>query len=212
MKPLQRIEANRENSILMVIDIENEFCRPGGVLYTEEKLEEVSGLISATRRVIDEAKAVGVPIIYVQSVRTHLEPEFTVFEYRPLPLKFDTWHSQFVDELTPEPGAIVVRKWCHDPWYETDLERVLEGLVPDPTKCQALITGGAFIGCAFFGATGFYMRNYQTVLVLDAGYGNPMGAAEFFSRSQYPTYPNITLTRSNLIQFTKVEEPMAVSR
>ena len=122
-----------------------------------------------------------------------------------------TWYSQIVDELTPEPGDIVVRKWCHDPWYETDLERVLLGLVPDPTKCQVLISGGAMIGCAFFGATGFYIRNYRSVLVLDAGYGNPTLAAEHFSRSQYPIYPNIALTHSDLIQFSKVEQPVAVS-
>lgn len=208
MKPLQNIQANRENSLLLVIDIENDFCRPGGMMFKEEKSEEVAGLISTTRRVIDEARAVGVPIIYVQSVRNHREPEFTVFEHYRL-LKFGTWYSQFVDELTPEPGDIVVRKWCHDPWYGTDLERVVQGLVPDPTKCQALITGGAMMGCAFFGATGFYIRNYRTVLVLDAGYGNPMQAGEHFSRSLYPTFPNITLTRSDLIQFSKVGEPVA---
>ena len=106
----------------------------------------------------------------------------------------------------------LVRKWCHDPWYETDLERVLDGLVSDPTKCQAIITGGAITGCAGFGTAGFYIRDYRAVVVLDAVYGGPTAAANYFSRTSYPTLPNVYLTKSDLVQFSGVDEPVPAGR
>ena len=212
MKPLQRIQANPANSIVIVIDIQNEFCKPGGVLFPENRSEDAPTLIPAARRVIDGAGAVGVPVIYVQSVHTLLEPEFTVFDWSPRHTKYGTWNAEFVDELTPEPRDIIVRKWTHDPWYKTDLQRILDGLVPDPTKCQAIITGGAMIGCAHLGGSGFYIRNYQTVFVMDAVYGRPMMGAEHFSRTSYPTYPNVYFSRSDLIEFSKVPDPVPAGR
>ena len=35
MKSLQNFNINRRNAILMVVDIENEFCKPGGKMYSE---------------------------------------------------------------------------------------------------------------------------------------------------------------------------------
>ena len=209
MKELRRIQANPDNSILLVIDMQK--VRGGGLPEPNEERLTREAVIPAVRPLVDRAHEAGVPVIYVQSIRNHREPEFTVFEH-PLMLQIGTWHSEFFDDLMPEARDFIVRKWCHDPWYETDLERVLDGLVPDPTKCQAIITGGAIPGCAFFGTAGFYIRDYRAVVVLDAVYGRPMAAADYFSRTRYPTFPNVYLTQSDLIQFSRVAEPVAAGR
>ena len=202
MKELQRFQAWPDNSILMVIDIDNETGKgPEGPVGPIEHISTKEMIIPKVRKLIDQAHEVGVQVIYIQSVRTHLEPQFTVFDYHHMTRKIGT----------PESRDIVVRKWYHDPWFETDLERVLTGLIPDPTKCQALITGGAGTGCAFFGFNGFYVRNFQTVIVMDAVYGGPMIAAAHFSRTNYPTYPNVYLTKSELIEFSKNPELVAAS-
>ena len=218
MKELRKIGANRDNTVLVVIDMQKEMnsrgsdrsepipAHPPGIGKAQKR-----AAIPAVRSLMDRAHEAGVPVICVQSVRNHLEPEFTVYEYNPI-LKIGTQNSEFFDEVVPEPGDFTVRKWCHDPWFETDLERVLDGLVPDPTKCQVLITGGAGTGCAFFGTNGFYVRNYQTVFVLDGVYGGPTEAAANFSRTSYPTYPNIFLSRSDLIEFSKVTERVPAGR
>ena len=212
MKELQRIQAHSDNSILMVIDIDNETNETvGGLPEPNAERSAKPAIIPKVRGLLDRAHDAGVQVIYVQSARTHLEPQFTVFEHAPT-RKIGTRNSDIVDALTPMPRDIIVRKWNHDPWYQTDLERVLNGLVPDPTKCQALITGGAGTGCAFFGTKGFYIRNYQTVFVTDAVYGGPTLAATHFSRANYPMYPNISLTRSDLIEFSKVAEPVTAGR
>lgn len=209
MKPLQRVQANPSNAILVVIDMQKERNMRGGPSTDEPNphLSTREAIVPAVRGLVDRAHDAGVQVVYLQSVRNHLEPEFTIFEYNHI-LKIGTWNSEFIDELTPLPQDIIVRKWCHDPWHETDLERVLMGLVPDPTRCQALITGGGALGCAFFGAMGFYVRNYWTVLVLDGMYGGPVSTANYFSRTHYPTYPNVLVSRSDLIEFSPAREPL----
>ncbi len=212
MKDLQRIRANADNSVLLVIDIDNETNETvGGLPEPNAERSSKPAIIPKVRGLLDKAHDAGVQVIYVQSVRTHLEPQFTVFEHAPT-RKIGTRNSDIVDALTPAPRDIIVRKWNHDPWYQTDLERVMDGLVADPTKCQALITGGAGTGCAFFGVKGFYIRNYQTVFVTDAVYGGPTLASNHFSRTDYPTYPNISLSRSDMIEFSKAPEPTAAGR
>ena len=215
MKDLRRIQVTPDNSILIVIDIQKQVSLGrGGIPEPNPELSTKTAIIPAVRRLMDMAHEAGVPVIHVQSVRNHREPEFTVYEmdlsYPVDLLKIGTRHSEFFDEVAPEPQDFIVRKWCHDPWYETDLERILDGLVADPTKCQAIITGGAITGCAGFGTAGFYVRNYQAVVVLDAVYGGPTVAANYFSRTSYPTFPNVYLTRSDMIEFSRVPE-MAVT-
>ena len=220
MKELRRIQANPDNSILLVIDMQKE-QKPwkekvrslyAGTYDPNWELSTMEAIVPAVRPLVDRAHEAGVPVIYVQSTRNPREPEFTVFEHHPM-LQIGTWHSEFFDELMPEPRDFIVRKWCHDPWYETDLERVLDGLVPDPTKCQAIITGGSINGCAGFGTAGFFIRNYQAIVVLDAVYGSsPTAAANYFSRISYPTLPNVYLTKSDLVQFSRVDEPVAAGR
>ncbi|MGH7844537.1 MAG: isochorismatase family cysteine hydrolase [Candidatus Binatia bacterium] len=206
MKELRRIQADPEDSILVVIDMDNETSQTvGGLPEPNPELSTKRAIIPTVRRLIDRAHDVGVQVIYVQSVRNHREPQFTTFRHA-LTRKIGTQNSRIVDELTPEPRDIIVRKWNHDPWYQTDLERVLDGLVTEPTKCQALITGGAGSGCAFFGTKGFYIRNFQTVFVVDAVYGGPTVAARHFSRTSYPTFPNIFLSRSEMIEFSKTQK------
>ena len=206
MRKLRRIQARPDNSILMVIDIDYETNETvGGLPEPNPEASTKPAIVPTVRRLIDSAHQAGVQVIYVQSVRNHREPQFTLFKHAAT-RKIGTRSSQIVEELTPEPRDIIVRKWNHDPWYQTDLERVLDGLVPEPTKCQVLITGGAGTGCAFFGTMGFYIRNFQTIFVTDAIYGRPIVASRHLSRTAYPTYPNIHLSRSDLIEFAHATE------
>jgi hypothetical protein len=57
---------------------------------------------------------------------------------------------------------------------------------------------------------GFYIRNFQTIFVTDAIYGRPIVASRHLSRTAYPTYPNIYLSRSDLIEFAHPTEQRKV--
>lgn len=217
MKELRKIWATPEDSVLVIVDMQKGDTAVDRNPYWwvhEEAHPELStrtAIVSTVARLLERAREAGVRVIHVQSSRTHLERESKVFG-SDFTHKIGSWDSEIFDELIPEPQEIVVRKWCHDPWHETDMERVMQGLVPDPTKCQVLMTGGGVLGCAEFSIMGFYLRNYRVAVVLDAVYSGPIAGAKHYSRTSYPAFPNISLTQSNLIQFSKVAERVAEPR
>lgn len=205
MKALQSIQINRENAILVIVDMENEFCKPGGKLYTETSARIMSGVISAIHKLAERARGAGIPIIYIQSVRTLQEPEFTVFGVEPV-LKLGTWAAEIVEELEPQKGDIVVQKFSHDSFYKPNLDQVLQKLVPDPTWCCAVVTGGAINVCVYHTVMGFHLRNYWTAVPVDSVYymndsGNQRALEQF---SDSGPYPNIFLSRSDIIEVSSV--------
>ena len=203
MKPLQSFHINQQNAILIIVDVQNEFARPGGKLGSEVSARIMPGVISAIQGLAERARSAGIPIIYIQSVRTLKEPEFTVFGREPH-LELGTWAAEIVDELKPHEGDMVVQKFSHDPFLRQDLDEVLQKLVPDPTKYYAVVTGGAINVCVYHTVMGFHLRNYWTVVPVDcvyyineAAYGR---ALEQFSEER--PYPNVFLSRSDLIEIS----------
>jgi len=204
MKSLQNIYINPGNSILIIVDMENEFCMPGGKVYSETSARTIPGIISAIQGLAERSRSAGIPIIYIQSVRTLREPEFTIFGAEPI-LEIGTWAVEIVEELKPHQGDIIVQKFSHDPFYRRDLDEVLQRLVPDPTSYYAVVTGGAINICVYHTVMGFHLRNYWTVVPVDSVYytsdsGNQRALEQF---SDIP-YPNIFLSRSDLIEISHV--------
>ena len=206
MKSLQNVSINPANAILMIVDVQNHFANPGGKRYTETSARIVPGVISAIQGLAEKARSAGIPIIYIQSVRTGQEPEFTIFGKEPH-LKLGTWAAEIVEELKPQEGEIVVQKFSHDPFYRPDLDEVLQRLVPDPTRHYAILTGGAINICLYHTAMGFHLRNYWTVVLVDSVYyleesANQRALEQFSGLG----YPNIFLSRSDLIEVSHVPE------
>ncbi len=203
IKDFERIEVDPANTALVLIDIQREvdkFIRGEGFDVPNPDHERKKEIVPVVQDLADRARAANVRVVYTQSIRNGTEPEFKVFGRIPI-LQVGTWHSDMVEELTPQRDDIVVRKWVPDPWYETDFERVFTGLYPDPTKTTILLTGGSITGCAYFGIIGFCARGYRVVVVSDGVYGPITQALRQFSRTTYPTFGNVSLTRSDLITF-----------
>jgi nicotinamidase-related amidase len=206
MKALQSIRIDPDNAILVIVDVENEFCKPDGKLYSEVSTRVAPRVISAIQELSERARNAGIHIIYIQSVRTLQETEFAVFGQEPI-LQIGTWASKIVDELEPQKGDIVVQKFCHDPFFNTDLEQVLRRLVPDPTNYYAVVTGGDVGVCLYHTVMGFHLRDYWTIVPVDCVYysseARNQRALEQFSD---PPYPNVFLSRSDLIEVSKSAE------
>lgn len=201
MKKLQTVYVNRSNAILVVVDVENEFCKPGGKLYTETSACVAPGVISAIQKLLVLARGARIPIIYIQSMRTLSEPEYTVFGTRPS-LQKGTWATEIVDEIKPQDGDFIMPKFTHDPFYKTDLDNVLARLVPEPTRHYAIVTGGAVNVCLYAAVMGFHTRGYWTIVPMDSVYyGNDAGYERAIGQfSDSSPYPNIFLSRSDLIK------------
>jgi ureidoacrylate peracid hydrolase len=204
MKSLQKLTVNPANAVLIIVDVQNEFCQPGGKVYTETSARVSPGVIARVKDLSGRARRAGVPIIYIQSVRTLTEPQFTVFKSRPS-LEIGTWASEIVADLTPQGEDIVVQKRSHDPFYRTELDAVLERLVPDPTSCCAIVTGGTINVCVYHTLLGLYARNYWTVVPEDCVfYIIESGKRIALEHVTMSGYPNIFLSRSDLIEVSPV--------
>lgn len=201
LKELHKIYANAQNAILIVVDVENEFCKPGGKLYTGTSARIMPGVISAIQNLLVKVRGSDIPIVYIQSVRTLDEPEISVFKVKPI-LKIGTWASEIVEEVKPQHGDIIVKKFSHDPFLKPDMDKVLKKLVPDPAKTYAIVVGGAANVCVYHTVMGLHVRDYWVVVPVDglyymdeAGYKR---ALEQFSEGG--PYPNVFLSRSDLVE------------
>lgn len=208
MKDIHSIYANPGNAIVTVVNMQNEFCKPGGIIHDDRALEQMPQVISAVRTVTEQAREVGIPIIHIQSLRTQEEPEFTVYGAKPI-LKAGTWATEIIDELKPHEQDIVVQAWWHDPFSKTKLNNIVEGLVEEPTKSHAIVMGGDIVGCLYLTMMGFFLRNHWVVLPIDAAYGDQEG--QEFALTQYSksSLPGVFLARSDLLEFSRVPD-MAV--
>jgi nicotinamidase-related amidase len=204
VKALHNIYVNRDNAILVVVDVENEFCKPGGKMYNETIAKIMPSVVPAIQKLLEQARSASIPIIYIQSMRTLEEAEFTVWKLKPI-LKQGTWASEIVDEIKPQKDDFVVPKFTHDPFLRPDLDKVLRKLVSDPTKHYAIVTGGAVNVCLYHTVMGFHLRDYWVVVPIDSVYymseAGYQRALEQFSEGG--PYPNVFLSRSDLIKVTQ---------
>jgi nicotinamidase-related amidase len=205
MKDAHRIYANPKNTILVVVNMQNEFCKPGGIIYDDRPVKQMPRVIAATRTLTEQAREVGISIIHIQSLRTQVEPEFTVYGNKPI-VKAGSWGADIVDELTPHEHDVVLGVWWQDPFYKSKLSHIVKGLVEDPTKSHAIVTGGDIVGSVYLTVMGFYLRNHWTVVPVDALYGDEEGREFALNQFSKSTLPSIFLTRSDLVEFSKAPD------
>ncbi len=207
MKSEQAVTINPANSILVVVDVQNEFCKPGGARYTSTSARLMPTFIPAIQGLVEKVRAAKIPIIYVHSVRTLKEAEFTVFG-RDNHLELGSWGAEIIDEVKPKEDDIVIDKFSHDCFLRKDMDEALNKLVPDPTNCHAIITGGSLNVCVYHATMGFYLRDYWTVVVTDCCFYSVDSAKEIaMTQFSLAAYPNIFLTRSDLINVSSVPVP-----
>ena len=133
--------ANRPNTALMVIDVQN------GVVAGSHDRDGVIGNINA---LVDKARAEDVPVVWVQHSDEGLEKGS------------DDW--RIVDELSPGDGEPVVQKNYGDSFEATDLEDVLAGRGVG----RVVVTGAQSDACIRATLHGALTRGYDTTLVADA--------------------------------------------
>jgi nicotinamidase-related amidase len=90
---------------LVVIDVQTDVM---------QEAWDRDGVIGRISTLIDRARGENVPVIYVQHHDDYMEQESI------------GW--QFVEEIAPRPGDVVIAKQYPDSFEETDLEQTLAGL------------------------------------------------------------------------------------
>jgi len=194
------IKLNSKSTALVVVDMENEFCKPGGKLYHSEGVDEV---IPKLQRLLRRSREAGVQVIFVQSVRFPNSPEFSRFGQTPILLK-GTWNVELIDELTPKEGEPVVEKHTHDCFYRTEMDPLLERLKISPDT-HAIIVGGINSNiCVYHAVIGFHIRHYRVIVPLDCCAGWPAGQEMLKTQMAEPAYSyNVAVTSSEVIDFDR---------
>ena len=186
---------------LVIVDMQVEGCERHG--------PGVKPVIAKIRSLLDHFREVNGKIIHVQSVRTKDHPEFTVFG-RPYGLLLGSAGAEFVEELKPLSGEIVVQKTSHDCFFKTSMETVLEQLDLRPCRDTIVVTGIGSSNCVYHAVIGFHIRNYFIIVPEDCIHGvtpqsQPFALHQF--RSNAYNF-NVTVSRSEEVQLMGSRIPL----
>jgi ureidoacrylate peracid hydrolase len=144
----QRLRIDLARSAMLVIDMQNDFCAPGGWLdHIGVDIAPARRPIAPLQTLLPPLRAAGVPIVWVnwgnRPDRLNLSPAL-LHVYKPtgegvglgdpLPksgapvLERGSWAAAIVDELRPDPADILVDKYRMSGFWDTPLDSILRNL------------------------------------------------------------------------------------
>jgi len=179
----ENIEIDLRRSALLVVDMQNAFAKPGGMLdlYGAD-ISAAESVIAVNTAILAAARNAGVTIVYLAmtykadlsdaggpaSPNYHKELGLKLMRERPElsgTLLIDgTWDWQIVDELTPEPGDVVIRKPRYSGFAGTNLDNYLR----DRDIRYVFLSGIATNVCVESTGRDAFFREYWPILIDDA--------------------------------------------
>ena len=144
----QEVVLDATRTAIIVVDMQNDFCTPGGWLdHIGVDVASARSPIEPLRRLLPALRTIGVPVVWLnwgnRPDQANLPPG-VVHVYNgdgesvgigdPLPgsgahvLERGSWSAQVVDELVKEPGDLSVDKYRMSGFFDTELESVLRNL------------------------------------------------------------------------------------
>jgi ureidoacrylate peracid hydrolase len=185
---------------VVVVDMQNDFGAEGGMFHRAGiDIAPIRQAIVPTARVLAAARTSGVKIVYLKTeYRPDLSDLGAVDSRNWINLKRvrvgesvttpdgtegqimirETWNTQIVCELVPEPGDIVVSKHRFSGFYGTDLEMILRGLGIE----YLIFTGCTTSVCVESTMRDAMFRDFRCVLLADCT-AEPIGQG--LSRSNH---------------------------
>jgi ureidoacrylate peracid hydrolase len=157
------------HAALVVVDVQNDFCADDGAFARIGRdVTVVRAMVPTLARLVDDARAAGVPVIFLQYGHTSATESEVHLEQRArgradmVICRQGSWGAEFFG-VTPEPGESVVPKHRYSGFVGTDLDLILRS-----TGRRVLImTGIATNGCVEATARDGFMHDYYIVLVDD---------------------------------------------
>jgi ureidoacrylate peracid hydrolase len=129
-----RLEPAR--TAVVIVDMLNEFCKPGGAMV----LPGYETLVPPQRRLIEAARRVGCPILFiVDSHRPNIRQDREFLKRTPHCLE-GTWGARVIDELAPREDDIFVVKRRYSAFFGTDLDLTLKDLGIESVVVAGVVT------------------------------------------------------------------------
>ena len=183
-----------DHSALIVIDMQNDFCAPGGLVAKGGRdVSAAQEMAARLPALIAAARAAGVLVVFVRNVYT-TDSNFYLSDvwleqaarkqgggYTSIPVCADgSWEGDFYGDVRPQPGDPVVTKHRYDAFYNTDLDTILRA----NGVRTAIITGVSTNVCVETTAREAFIRDFYVVLVAD-------GTAAYSSEEHEKTLKDI---------------------
>jgi len=152
-----RLTVEPDRSVLLIVDMQNDFAREGGALYNPA----AAATIPTIRDLSDGARDAGVPVWYTQDTHYEGDPEWDVWG-RHAERETPGW--EIVDELAPGPGDRVFEKSHYDGFYGTGLDAALRAA---HRTCLVIVGTVANI-CVHYTAASAGLRFYDVIHPVEA--------------------------------------------
>jgi ureidoacrylate peracid hydrolase len=189
------VSASAARTAVIVVDMQNDFAHADGMFGRAGiDISIIRAAIAPTGLVLDAARSAGVKVVYLKmgfnadlsNAGAVDSPNF--LKHTPLGvgtqvkapdgsasriLVRDTWNTEIIDELLPQPGDTVVYKHRFSGFFETPLHEILQA---------ANITTLLFVGattsiCVESTVRDAMFRDYHCLLVEDC-MAEPIGAGQ----------------------------------
>lgn len=152
-----RVVVTPHTTALIVVDMQNDFVKPGGALVVPGAAET----IPAIQRLLGLARGHGLAVFFTQDTHEPGDIEFPIWGEHVLR---GSWGWRLVDEITPRPGERVVEKLRYDGFFGTSLDHELRlrGIA------TVIICGTVANICVLHTAGSAALRGYGVILPVDA--------------------------------------------
>ena len=165
------------HAALIVIDMQNDFCAPGGMMDQEgADLGPVQAVAERLPALIDAARSAGALVVFIRNVYTTNRNAYLSDVWLEQMLRrrgdsytrrdvcaADSWEGDFYGEVRPKPDEPIVTKHRYGAFHNTDLDTILRvhGIR------SVVLTGVATNACVDTTAREAFVRDYYVVLASD---------------------------------------------
>lgn len=147
--------ANHDNKALLVIDMLDDFVRPGAPL----EVPWTRKILPALRRRVRAARKRGELVVFLCDSHRKNDPEFSRMGWPPHAVA-GTPGAAVVGEISPEPGDVVVEKKSYSGFHRTGLDSLLRR-----RRIRTLsLTGCVTNICVLYTAADAAMRGYDVTV------------------------------------------------
>jgi ureidoacrylate peracid hydrolase len=127
---------DRTRSAVVVVDMINEFCKPGGLMV----LPGYEKLVPLQLRVIEAARKNDVPVIWVHDVhRANVRQDREWLKRTPHCVE-NSWGVEVIEDLGAKADEIHVTKRRYSAFFQTDLDLTLKDLGVDQIVVFGVVT------------------------------------------------------------------------
>jgi ureidoacrylate peracid hydrolase len=150
---------------LIVVDVQNYYCHPD-LASKWEDYAACTGALANLHALIDEARRIGLPVIYLRNWHedcTDSEAWFTRGNRTTVGLRSNTWESDWY-QVEPRPGEPVVNKHRYSGFSGARLDAILRTL----GRTSVIMTGVATNVCVESTARDALFHDYHVVFTSDA--------------------------------------------